>query len=982
MVKDVKGNSAAQGAELQSVTSEGSSGLGVLIALESTEVSQLDIAKNFESRTSVGVEGASGGPSDLHRGDSNDPNKDVKLSPLSELIKQVEVHHDAFYAVTKKTVIPTIVSNMETQVPIVTQIIHKSTFIPVVVIPDSSSSFSLTPNAYKTLQQGAQSASDDAFQLAMQAGQMRVAFAPGPANQGAASTTTTNTVVPTAPPLGAPLPLEVGNFSVSKTITMSQESTLIAFNILNTNQPGVSFQVLEMQVSNNGSALQAVSIFNGLNFVLLTPDTTGFYDLSSYIDQININYSMSSIPSLYYVTGAGFPPTTFYFTSLVSRSNIVVQSNASVMDPTGPQDTRIPLDIPSALLTGIPSGDHLYSFVLSGIPTGDYIYLQNPGQSSPVGYKILGTTFDLLSHGWTSGSQVFTLANQPGTYNITLTGKVIDSLGNITTPINHVYPMDITPATTAVSLSFNGGNEPGFNYDNFMTVIAGSMLYLGNGDGTENLTTLHILPGNNLPAGLDNWSQIAFKVTAVEQNGVHETLLGTYNSQTGQWDFQIPLHSTVVGLQDLQITGPEHFSGDLGNFYSSISYTHGGQVVSGTLPDPFQITVQPQVDSLHSSSLLTVSSAGSFEGYDQIPQVTTHDVHGAIIDGHLMPLTSESISITPASASQGDHYAVHLSQLPEGVSLYHEEGSVISPVASVNGTWTFNYDDLTHNKIFLLPTESSSLAFDARVSVTAFEDGPNGEHVLGTTDPAPLHMSFDPFHQEIQDQQYNAIGSDETSTHIGAHVFEIADQIPNLVDSDVVQVSGLLPGTAFYEFGEHGSLYNIGTVGTSSMILLTGEQFKNSYFDSPLEFGKVDVGIKVADLSNPAINPTNPFANETSQSYNFTLDLGNNQASSGYHAGDDPTQAHVIALPFHDSIISGGLDMFTYHVNDLGYLELVDMHQHLTMDHDNQANDNHSLMNLDHHDGIFHAISTEAPSHVPSVIDQVGAHLDQFHQHN
>lgn len=1024
MAQDFKEGAGTPEGGPQSVTADDTSGLSVLVAIEPTEAAQLDVAKNFESRTSVGVEGASGGPSDLHRGSSNYPNKDVTVAFLSEQVTQVSARQETFYGVSKKIVIPVLPPVVENQATVVLPAAPKTAHVQTVVISDSSSTFSLAVPAYSTLNQAVYGASNDAFQATLQLGR----FAPGIAltstNQEASSSTsststTPNDVVnvnPNVPPdLQGPLPIIIDSLTTMKNFGMSMEQFFISFQLLNLNQPGISFQSLLLQISDNGTNLQEIYIYNGFNYVVLPPGSNGIYDLSAFMDQINSNFA-SNIPSLEYVTLAGYPVTSMQLFTSVNKNDINASDSAFFQDPTGPENTRIPLDIPASYLNAVPAGDHIQSLVVSGIPVGDYIYIQNPGESSPTGYKVMGTIFDLTAHGWTPDSHIFTEATHSGSYNLTLTGVVADSSGHVVTDLKLIFPMDITPTQNAVTLSFNGGNGAhNLTQANFMTIAAGIILQLSAADGSDHLLSFGVTPGNDLPSGLKSWDQIAFKLTGIGQNGAHETIYGTYNNQTGEWDFRIPTNETIVALQDLQITGPSDFSGDLGNFYSQVSYTHGGQVISGTLPDPFQVmvdsptgtsgttsavlsTASESSSTVHTSSTdhhsstsdssstvtTTSDSASTSSTNDHPPQVTTHDVHGNAGDGHPVPLSAENIAVTPTTPEHEDNYTVHLSQVPDGVYLYHEEGNVIAPLTSLQGVWTFTYDDLLHNRIFVMPTESSPSSFDAQVTVTSYEERADGEHVLGTTDPIALHMNFNEPAQSGQGTTFEGTTSEAAATsHVGAHVFEIADQISNLEDSDVVQVSGLLPGTTFYDFGQDGALHNIGTVGNSSAILLTGEQFKNSYFDSPLNFGKLDVGVKVTDLSNPAVDHTNPFADNTSQSYTFTLDLGDNHAISGYHAGDDPTQTHIITLPIHDSITPTGLDMFTYHMNDLGYLEMVDHHQPLSMDHSGPIQDNHSLMNVGNHDAaVSHAISNEVSSPVTSVSDQVGIHLDQIHHHS
>lgn len=1013
MPQDFKGAGIQEGGP-QSVTAEDTSGLTVLVAIEPTEAVQLDIAKNFESRTSVGVEGASGGPSDLHRGDSNYPNKDVTITFPTEQVSQVSSHQETFYGITKKIVIPVLPSNVENQASVVPVAPPKTSHLQPAVIPDSSSSFSLAVPAYSTLNQVVYGVSNDAYQATLQMGRFAPGVAPGSTNQEASSTTSTTTttssgtnVNPIIPPSDGPLPIIIDSLTTMKNFGGSLEQFYISFQLLNLNQPGISFQALDLIVSDNGTAFQEIAVYNGMNYVAVPPGPNGLYDLSAYMDQINSNFA-ANVPSIDYTTLAGYPATSMQLFTSVNKNDINASDSAFFQDPTGPEHTRIPLDIPASYLNAVPVGDHIQSLVISGIPVGDYIYIQNPGQSSPTGYKVTGTTFDLTAHGWTSESQIFTEAMHSGSYNLTLTGVVVDSSGHVVTDLKLIFPMEITPTQNTVTLSFNG-DSGNLVQANFMTIAAGIVLQLSAADGSDHLLSFGVTPANDLPSGLKNWDQIAFKVTGVEHNGLHETFFGTYNNQTGQWEFHIPSNGAVVALQDLQITGPSNFSGDLGNFYSQVSYTHAGQVISGTLPDPFQVLVDSPTGTSETSAMLSTTSASSEATYyadshasasessstvtttsaststtdGHPPQVTTHDVHGAAGDGQPVPLSPENIAVTPATTGHEDNYTVHLSQVPDGVYLYHEEGNVIAPMASIQGVWTFTYDDLVHNRIFVLPTESSPSSFDAQVTVTTYEEGVDGEHMLGTTDPIALHMSFNEPIQPVQETSFDGPTSAGAITHVGAHVFEIADQITHLEDSDVVQVTGLLPGTTFYDFGQDGALHNIGNVGNSSTILLTGEQFKNSYFDSPLNFGKLDVGVKVTDLSNPAVDHTNPFADNTSQSYTFTLDLRDNHAISGYHAGEDPTQTHIITLPIHDSITPTGLDMFAYHVNDLGYLEMVDHHQPLSMDHGGQTQDNHSLMGVEHHDAaVSHAISNEVSSPAPSVSDQVGIHLDQIHHHN
>lgn len=662
-------------------------------------------------------------------------------------------------------------------------------------------------------------------------------------------------------------------------------------------------------------------------------------------------------------------PSTF-----VGNANLLVQVTAmdvsgthtsfattstNIIDPAGLEDKLIPLEFSSDILQPNTSLEQLGSLVLTGLPTGEHVWLLNPGDMTPVEYTMTGTSFDLLGHGWTMNSQIFISSEYHSDFDVTITATMVTASGQTTDPITLVFPTHIIPDLAPATLAISDSTLSHISWGEFANLSSGTFANLTDTDGSETIISFSISTAGALPAGIKDWSQIEFKVTAVEQNGTLETLVGTYDSQTHQWVFHLPTDGSVISLENLQISFANGFEGNLGQFETSLIYSEPSASLSLTLTDSFNVSVE--------STAAVIS-----------PTITTQDLNLQYTDGIPVNLSQNTITMSETDSSITHDLVIQLSHLPAGFTLYYEDGSVISPVAAVNGVWSFSYEDLENNKIFIMPPDHSHQQVDAQVTVSVWGEGKGGYYEMATSDSHLLHINF-----ESTDTSGQMGSIDVPGVGIGAHPFEAIDHLTGIGNSDMVQISGLLPGTSFYNFGEDGKLHEIGVVDNMAKILLSGEQVKDLYFDSPLELGKIDVNVQILDSHTDQQNEE-----YNSHSYAFTLDLGTNHSIAGHHASDDPTQTHIVTLPVGENDLVKTDTTITYHVNELGYIEAI-VHHPLNQEADSSSNDKdqhhntpHSTESLvnDHHNPIDQS-SSEPPVQTTSHTEQISIAVDHSSHH-
>lgn len=898
---------------------ENTAGLDALFATQEQEIPSLSTGIVYTSYSSIGIIGSSGGPSDLHKGNSDTPTQNIYHLLFLPSIIFTEIQEEKASVFGEIKFIQELPS-LEQQIYLPSPT-PKSLSNPLGIIFEMIENKSSQTNASPT-------GSVTPF-ISMRPGITSFAeveeftrFIPAPVSDGAGVVVNENpnqtpvsqpnqTIIspnqnlapPNVPDTTPPHSAIIVDFQCTQTVSPNPYSH-ISFGL---SIPGQTTEYIsELILWNVPYALTSIDIYvNGSpNPITIypNPNAPGQYDLSAYASLFDGN------PNTYISLPYTLTLLRLAVTTSKTVNTLTTTSQYGILDPVGAEFSRMPLDFSINIFTEGLSSASLPSLILSGIPSGDYIYLQNDAESSSTAYQVTNGTFNLTDHGWTPHSQVYTMPTHQGNYNLTLTGLVKDGVHAGLNAVTLVYPMNIVSVDHIPTIPLNNAqwksNTASPNL--FIPLISGTVVQLGIGSASDHLTGFMIYPGNALPEGLSAWSDIIFKATAIDSLGHQESVIAPYHPLAGQWVFH--LGSGVIELQNLEIRGPAGFQGSLGSFYQSIAYQQGGISYENNLPDPFHI----QVSGTPLSEITTISTQAPLSE-------TTHEMHATDIQEQPTELAANSGVITPSGSFFQEEYTnpddhSHLPDASGSASLYHEEGGNIMPLTST----------------------TESLTID-------------------------LHTSLD----------FSSINIPRE-----AHTFDLVDHMGTVTDSDIIQITGLLPGTSFFDFGQEGVLRSIGTVGASSSISLTGEQLHHSYFDSPLDIGKIYVGVKVTNYDHPDFNALDPLADSTAHHYEFTLDLSTNSTDSGFHGGDNPHQLHIPPLPNHDLLSLGMLDTAVYHLNDLGYLEMIHPQESSGFDLHPQQTDHH---NTEQREEPAHLIATEPAAHVPSPTDQIGVMMDVNH---